>query len=106
MELSAENATLSQQLSEYTRLEQLASAIRPEMATLFPLVMLGGLGESYDSIVQNVTRANVYNIHFKEDMDSVMYMMVAHSISSTEALRAASSSAWGCSLPSCSNWSK
>ena len=38
MELSAENATLSQQLSEYTRLEQLASAIRPEMATLFPLV--------------------------------------------------------------------
>ena len=38
MELSAENATLSQQLSKYTRLEQLASAIRPEMATLFPLV--------------------------------------------------------------------
>ncbi len=38
MELSAENATLNQQLSEYTRLEQLASAIRPEMATLFPLV--------------------------------------------------------------------
>lgn len=52
--------------------------------SVFLLVMLGSLGESYDSIVQNVTRANVYNIHFKEDMDSVMYQMVARSLGKKE----------------------
>ncbi len=52
--------------------------------SVFLLVMLGGLGESYDSIVQNVTRANVYNIHFKEDMDSVMYQMIARSLGKNE----------------------
>lgn len=54
------------------------------LLTVFLLVMLGSLGESYDSIVQNVTRANVYNIHFKEDMDSVMYQMIARSLGKNE----------------------
>ena len=52
--------------------------------SVFLLVMLGGLGESYDSIAQNVTRANVYNLHFKEDMDSVMYQMIARSLGKNE----------------------
>ena len=52
--------------------------------SVFLLVMLGGVGESYDSIAQNVTRANVYNIHFKEDMDSVMYQMIARSLGKNE----------------------
>ncbi len=52
--------------------------------SVFLLVMLGSLGESYDSIAQNVTRANVYNIHFKEDMDSVMYQMIARSLGKNE----------------------
>lgn len=51
---------------------------------IFLLVMLGSVGESYDAIVQNVTSANVYNIHFKEDMDSVMYQMVARSLEMDE----------------------
>ena len=52
--------------------------------SVFLLVMFGGIGESYDSIVQNVTRANIYNIHFKEDMDSVMYQMIARSLGKDE----------------------
>ena len=50
----------------------------------FLLVMLGSLDDSYDTIAQNVTRANVYNIHFKEDMDSVMYQMIARSLGKNE----------------------
>ncbi len=52
--------------------------------TIFLLVMLGSVGESYDAIVQNLTSANVYNIHFKEDMDSVMYQMIARSLEKDE----------------------
>jgi len=36
--LSAENALLNGQLSQYTRIEQLATDLRPEMAALFPQV--------------------------------------------------------------------
>ena len=54
------------------------------LLSAFLLVMLGSLGESYDSIAQNVTRANIYNIHFKEDMDSVMYQMIARSLGKNE----------------------
>ena len=57
----------------------------PLMAlVLFLLVMLGRYGQSYDGIVQNVTLVNEYNIHFKEDMDSVMYQMVARSLGKDE----------------------
>ncbi len=51
---------------------------------LFLLVMFDRYGNSYDGIVQNVTLVNVYNIRFKEDMDSVMYQMVARSLSKEE----------------------
>ena len=36
--LSAQNALFSEQLSRYTRIDQLAADLRPEMATLFPQV--------------------------------------------------------------------
>ena len=52
--------------------------------TLFLLVMFGRYGNAYDGIVQNVTLVNEYNIHFKEDMDSVMYQMVARSLGKDE----------------------
>ncbi len=38
----------------------------------------------YDQIVQNITRANTYNTVFKEDMDAVMYQMVARSLTKDE----------------------
>ena len=54
------------------------------LLSVFLLVMLSSVGASYDSITQNVTRANIYNIHFKEDMDSVMYQMIARSLGKNE----------------------
>ena len=33
----------------------------------------------YDDIVENITKANAYNIDFKEDIDYLMYIMVANS---------------------------
>ena len=48
--------------------------------TGFLLYSLNRLGSSYDTIVQNITGANEYNITFKEEMDSVMYQMVARSL--------------------------
>ena len=38
IQLSKENTQLNMQLDEYTRLEQTATDLRPEMATLFPQI--------------------------------------------------------------------
>ena len=45
---------------------------------------LNRLAASYDLIVKNITNANEYNTIFKEEMDSVMYQMVARSLSKEE----------------------
>ena len=45
---------------------------------------LNQVSSLYDVIVQNITRANTYNTVFKEDMDAVMYQMVARSLSKDE----------------------
>lgn len=52
--------------------------------TGFLLYSLNRMGASYDTIVQNITGANEYNIAFKEEMDSVMYQMVARSLTKSE----------------------
>ena len=52
--------------------------------TFFILYSLNQMGESYDAIVQNITRANEYNTIFKEDMDAVVYQMVARSLDKFE----------------------
>jgi len=52
--------------------------------TLYLLFNLNDIAEYYSTIVQNITKVNAYNLVFKDDMDSVMYMMVAHSISKYE----------------------
>ena len=75
-----ENLNLSAKLAIMTGM----IAIPFLLLSAFLLVMLGSLGDSYDSIAQNVTRANIYNIHFKEDMDSVMYQMIARSLGKNE----------------------
>ncbi len=48
---------------------------------IYQLNQVAGL---YDQIVQNITRANTYNTVFKEDMDAVMYQMVARSLTKDE----------------------
>ena len=55
---------------------------------LFLLITLGRYGASYDGIVRNMARVNQYNIRFKENMDSVMYQMVARSLEKDEVYEA------------------
>lgn len=52
--------------------------------TGFMVYQLNRIAASYDDIVRNITRANEYNTVFKEEMDSVMYQMVARSLSKDE----------------------
>ena len=35
--------------------------------------------DRYDEVVQNITKANAYNIDFKDDLDYLMYIIVANS---------------------------
>ena len=59
---------------------------------IIPLIIISGIlmyelnvfCRSYDSIVQNVTKANEYNLEFKNNFDSVMYQMVARSVTKDE----------------------
>ena len=39
---------------------------------LYLLVMVEQFSRRYDVIVENITKANAYNINFKEDMDYLM----------------------------------
>ena len=49
LEMSAENASLRQQLEAYTNLETLTSALRPELSALFPQVVSIGLARMTES---------------------------------------------------------
>ena len=51
---------------------------------MYLLDNINKIGNSYNTIVQNITQVNEFNLVFKEEMDSVMYMMVAHSLSKYE----------------------
>lgn len=54
------------------------------LLTLYLLYNIDKIGAYYNTIVQNITEINELNLVFQEDMDSVMYMMVAHSMSKYE----------------------
>ncbi len=45
---------------------------------VYLLVLVNGFSERYNSIVKNITRANTYNLAFKEDMDYLMYIIVVN----------------------------
>jgi len=46
---------------------------------IYLLIMLNRFSSRYDLIVENITKANAYNIDFKENMDYVMYIIVVNS---------------------------
>ncbi|MCI9068927.1 MAG: histidine kinase, partial [Lachnospiraceae bacterium] len=51
----------------------------PLAALLFYLlIMVEQFSRRYDVIVENITKANAYNINFKEDMDYLMYIIVVN----------------------------
>ena len=52
--------------------------------TMILVYNMNQIGDSYDRIVQNITQVNEYNLVFKDEMDAVMYLMVAHSLSKYE----------------------
>lgn len=41
--------------------------------------MINNVSSKYDHIVEKITKANAYNIGFKEDIDYVMYIIVVNS---------------------------
>ena len=43
------------------------------------LFMINNVSSKYDHIVEKITKANAYNIGFKEDIDYVMYIIVVSS---------------------------
>ena len=54
------------------------------LLSLYLLYNLNQIAGYYSTVVQNITKVNAFNLVFKDDMDSVMYMMVAHSMSKYE----------------------
>ncbi|SHI18389.1 two-component system, sensor histidine kinase YesM [Butyrivibrio fibrisolvens DSM 3071] len=50
------------------------------LITVFLLYTLNRFGNSYNLVVSNVAIANQYNLEFREEYDSVLYQMVARSI--------------------------
>ena len=45
---------------------------------VYLLFMVNRFSGRYDTIADNITQANEYSIHFKEEMDYTMYMIVAN----------------------------
>lgn len=54
------------------------------LITVFLLYTLNRFGNSYNLVVSNVAIANQYNLEFREEYDSVLYQMVARSITKDE----------------------
>ena len=45
---------------------------------VYLLFIVQQFSERYDAVVENISKANAYNIAFKEDMDYIMYIIVAN----------------------------
>lgn len=52
--------------------------------TIYVLMIVCQVSERYDNIVNNITYANTYNIHFKEEVDYTMYVIVVNSERASE----------------------
>ncbi len=73
--MAGKNSTLKKRLNML-----LAVCLIPLAAiVIYLLIMMNRFSGRYDLIVENITKANAYNIDFKEDMDYVMYIIVVNS---------------------------
>lgn len=59
---------------------------------IYLLIMMNRFSNRYDLIVENITKANAYNIDFKENMDYVMYIIVVNSERAAELVDTESAS--------------
>ncbi len=51
---------------------------------VYLLITVRQFSERYDAVVENISKANAYNIAFKEDMDYIMYIIVANAQRASE----------------------
>lgn len=51
---------------------------------VYLLFIIRQFSERYDAVVENISKANAYNIAFKEDMDYIMYIIVANAQRASE----------------------
>ena len=73
--MAGKNSTLKKRLNML-----IAVCLIPLAAVvIYLLIMMNRFSSRYDLIVENITKANAYNIDFKEDMDYVMYIIVVNS---------------------------
>lgn len=73
--MAGKNSTLKKRLNML-----IAVCLIPLAAiVIYLLIMMNRFSTRYDLIVENITKANAYNIDFKEDMDYVMYIIVVNS---------------------------
>ena len=80
--MEGKNSTLKKRLNML-----LAVCLIPLAAiVIYLLIMMNRFSNRYDLIVENITKANAYNIDFKEDMDYVMYIIVVNSERAEELL--------------------
>jgi len=56
----------------------LVSLLPLTMLIMYLLVMTNNVSAQYDRIVEKITKANEYNINFKEDLDYAMYIIVVN----------------------------
>lgn len=57
----------------------LVSLLPLTILIVYLLVMINDISSQYDEIVEKITKANEYNINFKEDLDYSMYIIVVNS---------------------------
>lgn len=75
-----------QRINLRRRLAVMYAALILPLAVITCILMyeLNVFCRSYDAIVQNVTRANAYNLEFKNDFDMAVYQMIARSSTKEE----------------------
>ena len=64
----------------------LVSLLPLTMLIMYLLVMTNSVSEQYDEIVEKITKANEYNINFKEDLDYSMYIIVVNAERANEII--------------------
>lgn len=52
--------------------------------TMYLISSLRSYSKAYESIVNNMTTANTYNLNFKDEMDENLYLMVARNLTASE----------------------
>ena len=73
--MKKENASIQERLNMLL----MVCLIPLTVMILYLVIMMQRFSARYDKVVENITKANAYNIDFKEEMDYQMYIIVANS---------------------------